>query len=111
MTTWRIPTKRDRLPPEAGNPMLRCDGCPRRAAADMLRDVRALPAALRGRTGTAEYLCDVCMEVMIGRGRVAREDVVRLMGAPAAVVTAIQGWALKHDPIRRTKVTIALPRP
>lgn len=108
---WRIPTKRDSLPPEAGNPLLRCDGCPRRVAADMLRDVRRFPASLRGRTGAAHYLCDACMEAMVARGRIAREDAVRLMGAPDDVVTQIQAWALAHDPIRKTKPAIPLPTP
>lgn len=103
---WMLPTMRDALPLEAGNPMLRCGKCPRRAPADMLVDVRGLPTSLRG---DAAHLCDGCVETMLRTGRIAREDFARLLGAPADVVTAARTYAMQHDPIRRTRPTIPLP--
>lgn len=108
MSMWRLPTKRDALDASDGNPTHRCDSCPRRVPVDMLADMRNLPASLRG---DAVYLCDACTSRLVRTGRIAREDMARLAGAPSDVVSAIQAWALSHDPIRKTKPVIPLPTP
>lgn len=105
---WMLPTKRDTLPADAGNPVMRCDGCPRRVMADVLVDVSRWPTTLRG---ASQYLCDACVERIVRQGHIAREDIMRLAGAPDDVVTQIQAWALAHDPIRKTKPAIPRPTP
>lgn len=107
-TTWMAPTRRNALPSDAGNPTLTCDRCPRRTAASLLVDVRALPVTLRG---DARYVCDGCWTAWIRQGQIAREDFVRLCGAPDDVVTAAKAFALAHDPIRKKLPVIPPPTP
>ncbi len=65
------------------NTLVQCGACRRKQSADMVVDVRALPAAVRGE---AEFICDACVSSWIRNGRCTRETLYVALGAPVAVV-------------------------
>ncbi|MGK2933696.1 MAG: hypothetical protein ACSLFE_00425 [Gemmatimonadaceae bacterium] len=79
--TWP-PTVRAALGLTDDNPLMKC-GCGRETNADMMIDVRPLPGAVRG---TAEYLCDACVETVFRTKRMTRVAFNTALGAPPAVV-------------------------
>jgi hypothetical protein len=83
--SWVLPTYKhvQRL---ADNPVVKC-GCGRITNADMMLDVRALPATLRGQH---EFVCDACRERWIMEGRISREGLYRALGAPDTVLARMR---------------------
>lgn len=65
------------------NPLMAC-ACGRVTNADMLIDVRPLPAAVRGQ---AERLCDACCETIFRKKIMTRAAFCTALGAPPALVT------------------------
>jgi hypothetical protein len=120
MTDWMAPTLRDHLAvarmaarraalgasvaptltpaaEELENPVARCP-CGRETNADMLVDVRPVPATVKAKIGhpDAEYLCDGCRERLFREGHVTREVFFSHLGAPPAVLERIRAYRLRH---------------
>ena len=72
------------------SPLVPCPLCKRPTAPDLLRDVRGIPAALRG---PCEMVCDQCAALWHYTGALRYCEQARLRGMPAAVVAKV---AAKH---------------
>jgi len=59
--------------------------CGRVTAADMFRDMRPLPAAVRAAAG-ADFVCDACWDTLIRERRVTHEEFYRAHQAPATLI-------------------------
>lgn len=88
-TRWSPRTLADEQPDA---PPARCI-CGRMVPADMMVDVRALPAGLRTghgrgerRTQAVDHLCDACRARMVAERRIGHAALAQALGAPAAVV-------------------------
>lgn len=89
-TTWIAPTyatalRATGLALEPNGPAL-CP-CGRRTNADMLTDVRAVPAETRAAWGLrGDFACDACRERAFITGAVTRRDFFAALGAPDATL-------------------------
>lgn len=81
---------------ESGNHSCICDCCGRTTAADMLVDVRALPAGIRKQVGLeadADFVCDGCRERWFREARIPRAVFWQALGAPADTIARIRQFA------------------
>jgi hypothetical protein len=107
--TWLAPTMKDYLRTATeekraelivqeyaeDNHLVRCPGCGRFVTADMLLDVRPLPATARAKVRHEhDWACDACRETWFRERRATRREVFQHLGAPAHVLTRIDKFAI-----------------
>lgn len=94
MPRWYPPTKLDALRTTGvtvaagAGPLILCV-CGRSQSADMMVDVRAVPAEIRRHFGGADFVCDACRERERCSGRVMASVLARHLGAPPALVARL----------------------
>lgn len=81
MTMWNPPTHATAFPATAREPTA-CPACRRRAAPDMLIDVRTIPVPSVWRPRGAAFICDACRERVSAHGTPA-SDLLVALGKPA----------------------------
>jgi len=82
---------------EPENPLCPCP-CGRRQQADMMTDVSAVPPTTRkawGLVPDADFVCDGCLNGIHLRGFATREEILEVLGAPAALLRHVRAVRLR----------------
>ena len=99
--TWTVPTlhhHRQRENPTTSDVVAIC-ACGKKTTADMLTDIRSLPAAIRQAAQLPEgldFACDGCLETVFREGRVTHHEFYAALGASPEAHAAFKDYVRSY---------------